>query len=169
MSIHDDIESLRSGVKATVALDLPSGLSLDVERRSVQWLDGGALMVVREGGRRRLLVMGGDASGLTVRFSGERVTIEPGITACVGDLDHSNAVAVREVCEIARPQPLGLGDSFGLGDRLGIAGPAHLRALRGTGFNVVLAQQSIRELERTERTPEEVMDAATWAILEEGW
>ena len=34
---------------------------------------------------------------------------------------------------------------------------------------MVLAQQSIRELERTERTPDEVMDAATWAVLEEGW
>ena len=34
---------------------------------------------------------------------------------------------------------------------------------------MVLAQQSIRELERTERTRGEVMDAATWAVLEEGW
>ena len=60
-------------------------------------------------------------------------------------------------------------NSFGLGDRLGIAGPAHLRAMVGSGFKVVLAQQSIRELERTERNPDEVMDAATWAVLEEGW
>jgi hypothetical protein len=126
-------------------------------------------MVARQGGRRRLLVVDLDATGLADRFSGARIEVEPGIAGCVGELDHANAVAVREVCEIARPQPLGLADSFGLGDRLGVAGPAHLQALRATGFKVVLAQQSIRELERTERTPDEVMDAATWAILEEGW
>ena len=169
MSIRDNIESLRSGEKATAALRLPSGVRLDVERRSVQWFDGGALMVAREGGRRRLLVMEGDGSSLTDRFSGERVEIEPGVVARVGNLDHSNAVAVREICEIARPQPLGLADSFGLGDRLGVAGPAHLRAMRDSGFRAVLAQQSIRELERTERTPDEVMDAAVWAVIEEGW
>jgi hypothetical protein len=110
-----------------------------------------------------------DGSGHANRFSGQRVEVEPGVAVCVGDLDHPNAVAVREICEIARPQPLGLENSFGLGDRLGIAGPAHLQALQGSGFKVVLAQQSIRELERTERSPEEVMDAAMWAVLERGW
>ncbi|MEJ2366924.1 MAG: tagaturonate epimerase family protein, partial [Acidobacteriota bacterium] len=84
--------------------------------------------------------MEGDGSSLTDRFSGERVEIEPGVVARVGNLDHSNAVAVREICEIARPQPLGLADSFGLGDRLGVAGPAHLRAMRDSGFRAVLAQ-----------------------------
>jgi hypothetical protein len=169
MSFRDDAEVLRSGDTGTVALSLPSGATLDIERRSVQWLDGGAVMVAREGAQRRLLVVELDTTGLTGGFSGERIEVEPGVTARVGDLGHENACAVRELCDIARPQPLGLADSFGLGDRLGIAGPAHLRALRGSGFRVVLAQQSIRELERTERTPEEVMDAAVWAVLEEGW
>ncbi len=80
-----------------------------------------------------------------------------------------NAAMLRELLEWTRPRVLGLADSFGLGDRLGIAGPAHLRSMAGSGFEVVLAQQSIRELERTERTPDEVMDAATWAVFQEGW
>ena len=33
----------------------------------------------------------------------------------------------------------------------------------------VLAQQSIRELERTNRTPDDVMDAAVWAVFQEGY
>ena len=127
------------------------------------------MMVARDSGRRKVLAVDLEESGAAAHFSGERREVEPDIETCIGDLDHANAVALREVCEGARPQPLGLEDSFGLGDRLGIAGQAHLRAMVGSGFNVVLAQQSIRELERTERTPEEVMDAATWAVLEEGW
>jgi tagaturonate epimerase len=33
----------------------------------------------------------------------------------------------------------------------------------------VLAQQSIRELSRTNRTADEVMDAAVWAVFQEGY
>ncbi|NIR63929.1 MAG: hypothetical protein GWN00_11820, partial [Aliifodinibius sp.] len=57
----------------------------------------------------------------------------------------------------------------GFGDRLGIANPAHIRSLVGSTMKPILAQQSIRELQRTERTPDEVMDAATWAALQEGY
>lgn len=39
----------------------------------------------------------------------------------------------------------------------------------GTHMKAVLAQQSIRELERTQRRPEEIMDAATWAVYQEGY
>jgi hypothetical protein len=169
MSFRDIVGTLRNGETKTAELTLPSGASLEVDQRSIHWFNGGALMVVREKGRRRLLVVELEKSGVARRFSGEMTEVEPGVTACVGNLNHGNAAVVREFCEAARPRPLGLADSFGLGDRLGIAGPAHLRAMRGTGFKVVLAQQSIRELERTERTPDEVMDAATWAVLEEGW
>ncbi len=150
-------------------LTLPSGLEVEVSQRSICWTGGGAVMVAHDGAKRRLLVVELVESGLAAPFQGERWVVEAGLEACFGELDHHNAVAVRKVCESTRPQPLGLDDSFGLGDRLGIAGPAHLRALRGSGFKVVLAQQSIRELERTERTPDEVMDAATWAVLEEAW
>jgi hypothetical protein len=169
MSFRETVEALRTEKAGPAELRLPSGQALEVAPRAIQWLDGGAVMVAREAGRRRLVVVDHSASGLCDRFAGDAGQVEPGVTACVGSLDHGNALVVREVCATARPQPLGLADSFGLGDRLGIAGPAHLRALRGSGFEVVLAQQSIRELERTERTPDEVMDAAVWAAVEEGW
>ena len=149
--------------------DLGSDRTVEIVRRSVRWVPGGAVMVARDTGRRQVLAVDLEEAGVAVNFSGERREVERDIEACLGDLNHANAVAVRELCDGVRPQPLGLDDSFGLGDRLGIAGPAHLRAMVGSGFRVVLAQQSIRELERTERTPDEVMDAATWAVLEEGW
>jgi hypothetical protein len=173
MTVREQLEALSttdtSDDEATRVFDLGSDRRIEVVRRSVRWVPGGALMVGWDNGRRQVLAVDLEETGVAANFSGERREVEPDVEACLGDLDHSNAVAVRELCEGTRPQPLGLDDSFGLGDRLGIAGRAHLRALRGTGFKVVLAQQSIRELERTERTPDEVMDAATWAVLEEGW
>jgi len=62
------------------------------------------------------------------------------------------------------PVPLGLKKSFGFGDRLGLAGPGHLAAVQKSGFAPILAQQSIREMTRTNRTPEAVMRAAQQAI-----
>src|SRR5207237_1406239 len=61
-----------------------------------------------------------------------------------------------------RPVPLGLAPSFGFGDRLGLATPGHVAALRraGKGILPIFAQQSIREMERTGRTPGQVMDDA---------
>lgn len=67
------------------------------------------------------------------------------------------------------PQALGLRKSFGFGDRLGLATPGHLAALRRfPDFAGIFAQQSIRELTRTQRTPEEVMRAAQTALTAAG-
>ena len=81
------------------------------------------------------------------------------------------AATVRELVPELRPQPLGLRPSVGLGDRIGLATPGHVRALRSTGSALapIFAQQSIRELERTGRGPGEVMADATWALLDAGW
>lgn len=82
------------------------------------------------------------------------------------------AVRLREVVPTLRPRPLGpAGRSFGFGDRLGLATPGHVRALRAVGDPpaAVLAQQSARELERTGRSFEDVLDAAMWGAIETGW
>ncbi len=89
----------------------------------------------------------------------------------VGPLDHDNAVAIRAALPWTAPKCLGLATSAGLGDRLGLATPGHIRAMRrkGQGVAPILAQQSIREMARTQRTPDEVMDAATFGVLQEGF
>lgn len=70
-----------------------------------------------------------------------------------------------------RPVPLGLEPSFGFGDRTGLATPGHVEALRraGSGIHPIWAQQSIREMARTRRTPEEVMAEACFGALEAGY
>ena len=67
------------------------------------------------------------------------------------------------------PMTIGLKKSFGFGDRLGLATPGHMDAVRGSGFAPVFAQQSIRELARTGREPDEVMDAAVKQQVDELW
>jgi hypothetical protein len=67
------------------------------------------------------------------------------------------------------PQPLGLKRSFGFGDRLGVGTPGHIAAARGQPFAAIFAQQSIREMTRTGRTPDQVMATAAAAIEKEGW
>ena len=82
---------------------------------------------------------------------------------------HANAVKLQKIFPFTKPILLGLNNSFGFGDRIGLANPAHLRSLEGSEFKPIVAQQSIRELTRTQRTPDEVMDAAIWAVFQEGY
>jgi len=61
---------------------------------------------------------------------------------------------------------LGLTPSFGFGDRIGVATPGHIASMRraGQGIAPIYAQQSIREMARTNRTPEQVMGDAVGAM-----
>lgn len=64
------------------------------------------------------------------------------------------------------PTPLGVEPSVGFGDRLGLATPGHVAALREAGGPIrgIFAQQSIREMTRTQRDAETVMSAAIDAL-----
>src|SRR5215208_5758020 len=66
---------------------------------------------------------------------------------------------------------LGLEPSFGFGDRIGLATPGHIEAMKraGAGLAPIFAQQSIREMTRTGRTPRDVVEAAVNAMEQCGW
>jgi hypothetical protein len=89
----------------------------------------------------------------------------------VGPASARNAALVRAHLPWLQPIPLGLRTSIGMGDRLGVATPGHVRAVRAVGERVapVFAQQSIREMTRTGRSPRQVIDDATWGAFREGW
>jgi tagaturonate epimerase len=89
-------------------------------------------------------------------------------------LQFENASALMGHFPEFKPAPLGLQTSAGFGDRLGIATPGHVHALQtsteaGGSISPIFAQQSIREMTRTKRTPRDVMNDATWGTLEAGW
>ena len=139
--------------------------------RSIHPLEESALFLVQRNGRRLLALLSGqpDSRGLALEM---RELEHDGQTLWLGlgKLSHDNAARVRALLPTTAPTRVGLRTAAGLGDRLGLATPGHIRAMRHTTEVVpVLAQQSIREMERTGRSPQEVLDDATWGVLQEGW
>ena len=69
------------------------------------------------------------------------------------------------------PVTLGLSPSFGFGDRTGLATPGHAAAVMqaGKGILPIFAQQSIREMTRTQRTPAQVMSDAAAGVKAAGY
>ncbi len=121
----------------------------------------------------RLAIQAPAGSALLSDFEGEAKENE-GKTLLLGPTSPANARALRQHLAWLRPKTLGLRTSAGTGDRLGLATPGHVRAFRascaaGGQIAPIFAQQSIREMSRTGRTPQQVMDDATWGIFAEGW
>jgi hypothetical protein len=104
------------------------------------------------------------------RFTGEFSDVR-GLRLLIAGLSSDNAAILRETVPHTRPQVLGVNPAFGFGDRLGLATPGHaMAASRAEGKILpVFAQQSIREMSRTERTPQEVLNDATWGVFRAGW
>ncbi|MFO7697902.1 MAG: tagaturonate epimerase family protein [Anaerolineae bacterium] len=152
------------------AQEISALLHRPVYERSLNPVSNGLLFLAGDGEHRLyLLTTSPDALGLQlamqpVTWRGKAAWLGVGLT------DHSNALRLRTLLPFTAPVRLGVRKGAGLGDRLGLATPGHVRAMRHTtGIVPVYAQQSIREMERTNRTPEQVLDDATWGVLQEGW
>ena len=50
-----------------------------------------------------------------------------------------------------------------------MASPGHIRLIKGKNIFPVLAQQSVRELTLTNRTFDDVLASAVWAVFQEGY
>ncbi len=180
--IHLDTESLAPALPKGEAERLANQLgvlsgtqvypgSIAATRRSLFFLG-------RRGDKKLLGVVSADSAGpgglggLGGRFAGEAVRLPVAgaqLTLTLGDTTTANAAALREALPFLVPQPLGLQKSVGCGDRLGLATPGHVRAVRRSAMAPILAQQSMRENARTGRTPQQVMDDAMWGVFQEGW
>jgi len=146
-------------------------LNLNMLPRSLSATDQAEFGLARSDAGLRLVIWTRQANSLLLRdFEGE-CSEQAGGTLLLGPTSPRNAAALRKYLPWLKPRPLGLQTSVGLGDRLGLATPGHVRAVRAVGGRLapILAQQSIREMTRTGRTPQQVMDDATWGIFQEGW
>jgi len=101
--------------------------------------------------------------------SEEKKIGEEELLAKICYLNHHNLSLLREIFPWLKPFFCGLRTSFGTGDRLGIATPAHLQAFKDKDIFPILAQQSVREMSRTERNWQKVLDDTIWGCFEAGY
>lgn len=101
--------------------------------------------------------------GEEVRSGGRKWTLAP--------LSHANAGKLRKAYPFTAPsRVLERDKTMGVGDRLGIAADGHIRVFKEYGcITPVFAQQSIRELNLTNRTFNDVLDSATFAVFRNGF
>lgn len=134
---------------------------------SIEKSEGAGFFIAREESNK-VLVVCGDHS-LFNEFEGSE-SILNGQKTKVCQLSNSNCKVLRKIFKYTNPQNhKGIDLTMGLGDRLGLASPGHLRLVRGKGVFPVIAQQSIRELNLTSRTYDDVLAAASWAVYQEGY
>ena len=119
------------------------------------------VLMIKENETDFILVQGKNSG-----FKGEKL---PG-GKLKAPLNHKNAEALRKLFPFTSPsRVLGKERSFGLGDRLGIAAPGHIRLFEKYDAYPVFAQQSIRELTLTNRTFQDVLDVSTFSVFRDGF
>jgi hypothetical protein len=167
----DLVPPLPSDQAETLAADLGRAAGLAVYPPSIAARGGVIFFLGRRDVDKYLGILHKGAA-LAGEFTGEAhgIILEGNeLTLVLCPTDHANALALRTVLPFTAPITLGLRKSVGCGDRLGLATPGHVRAVRKGSMAPIFAQQSIREMTRTQRTPDQVMDDATWGVFQEGW
>ncbi len=157
--------------KDTVLIDFSEKLKINVYVSSINSKADAIFFIGRVDYEKSLYIVSGKSDGISdEEFTGEKIaTGDDGIVIKKCPMNHFNRTVLQKHFPFTVAVPVGLGNSFGYGDRLGVANPGHVISLRGYNFKPIFAQQSIRELTRTIRRPEDVMDAAVWAVFQEGY
>ena len=134
-------------------------LGFDAYEKSINRKGPSTVFMAKENGLDFIVVQGKNPG-----FKGEKI---PG-GKLKAPLDHKNAVTLRKAFPFTAPsRVLGFERSFGVGDRLGIATSGHAKLFEKYDAYPVFAQQSIRELNLTNRSFEDVLDAASFSVLRE--
>ncbi len=154
-----------------LAVALGGLCAAEVYPASIANIERSLCFLARQGVERYLGVFPSDSS-LVAKFTGAEAQASgngkpPAVS--LFPTSPANAAALREILPFLVARPLGLRKSAGCGDRLGLATPGHVRAVRRSGMAPIFAQQSMRENARTGRTPQQVMDDAMWGVFQEGW
>jgi len=167
-------DALPSQEAQSLAGKLAQSLGWKPYPNSITAAGGAVAFIARRGTEKRLCLLWrqGTTPELIADFCGEALSAEidgAKLDGQAGYLDHTNAAGLRKHFPFTAPSLSGIKAAFGAGDRRGLATPAHVQAVRGTGLRPFFAQQSIREMTRTGRTPDQVMDSATFGVFQEGW
>lgn len=131
-----------------------------------------SFFMVKDNQKKHLSVTGSPAKIKELNFQADdekSINGHQNIVFQICSLTNHNLNQLRLNLDYLNPSCTGMKPSFGTGDRLGIATPAHIQAFSDKNIFPVLAQQSVREMERTESHWQKVLDQAIWGCFEEGY
>jgi hypothetical protein len=138
-----------------------------IYRRSLRLQDGVLYFIASGGSEKHLYLVG--TSRIRMDFTGISATIH-GLHMLQAELSTENAGILQALFPFTAPVSLrNRTTTIGCGDRLGLATPGHIRALRGFDAAPVLAQQSVRELTLTRRDFPGVVRDASFMVFQEGY
>ena len=141
---------------------------LKIYPRSFSFLNGLMFGLIRTPEGRRLAVMGEKGTVLADPFRGHILSGTSALKIC--DLSSENTECLMALFPFTKPRAiLKYPITLGTGDRLGVATPGHVRAIRKFRARPVFAQQSVRENTQTGRNFKEVIRDAAWAVFQENY
>ncbi|WP_407270866.1 tagaturonate epimerase family protein [Radiobacillus sp. PE A8.2] len=159
------MDHLKEVLKSLAAGQAPKSTeAVNVYEKSFTDYENTKLVMVNSETGKAILAVG--EGQLYNQLSGE------GIDALgkVCPLSHENRLVLNRYFAYTVPQAFGTEiATMGLGDRLGLASPGHIETVRNRKVKPILAQQSIRELTLTNRTMTDILDAAAFAVFQEGY
>jgi len=123
--------------------------------------------IVKGKSNKKLVVAGEKGEFWNFKFEKEEKVGAIHFKFC--ELSHENSKALRKVFPNLNPVSCQSSASFGTGDRLGVTTAGHIRAFKSSKLFPFLAQQSVRENERTGRSWKDVLDDAIWGVFEAGY
>jgi tagaturonate epimerase len=139
-------------------------------------LDEAALWMEMSPAGKTMTILAPPGQPLLETFHSQEQSVQSGLILKFCPTTPENARALRAALPNLQPALLGLTPSAGMGDRMGLATPGHVLAMNATLAGAsgktlapIFAQQSMREMARTGRTPEQVLDDATWGAFQGGW
>lgn len=137
-----------------------------VYQDSIHQIDTSIFFICRDKDRKQLVVIG--KKGICERFEANKIGEIDDLDVVICQLSHKNCETIRDLFSL-NPKRCNNKTSFGFGDRLGIATPAHALAAKNHDIFPIFAQQSVRELSRTQRTFKDALDSAVWGVFESGY
>jgi hypothetical protein len=124
--------------------------------------------LIRTQGGKKLVVMGDRSDVLKDVFHGNGYQQSSELKLC--DLSADNTECLMDLFPYTKPISLRKYPmTIGTGDRLGLATPGHIWAIKKFQVYPVLARQSTRENVQTKRNFIEVIQDAAWAVFQENY
>lgn len=136
---------------------------------SIHEYAGSVLFMVRYEEKGKKLIITRSDHPIYLELNGEVFNTED-LQAKECDLSIGNSKIIRKYFSFTNPVSLAhFPTTIGLGDRLGVASSGHIKVVKKYNVRPVLAQQSMRELNLTGRTYEDVLSDVVWAVFQEDY